>query len=219
MLMLSPRLYKASGYYNAVMKLLGYERGIDLFLKGISVHCPPGSRVLDAGCGTGMMGLHFLERFPGTQLVATDLEPNFLTATLGNAKSRGLALDRIQLGVSNISTPEQLTTNEGELVTLSAGSFAVVCVGAVVGYSSDIEESLRKLICLLAPGGTLINMEMSESATGQYVSRRYHYHNISLSRMKEVLQQEGCEVSQTHLGFVHLPAKMTRVGIIARKPS
>ncbi len=31
--MLSPKLYKASGYYNAVMKLLGYERGIDLFLK------------------------------------------------------------------------------------------------------------------------------------------------------------------------------------------
>ncbi len=86
--MLSPKLYKASGYYNAVMKLLGYERGIDLFLKGIDVQCEPGSRVLDAGCGTGMMGLHFLERFPGTTLLATDLEPNFLTATLGNAKSR-----------------------------------------------------------------------------------------------------------------------------------
>ena len=216
--MLSPRLYKASGYYNAVMKLLGYERGIDLFLKGIPVQCPAGSRILDAGCGTGMMGLHFLERFPGTQLVATDLEPNFLTATLGNAKSRGIELDRIQTGISNITTPEELTTSDGQAITLPAGSFSVVCVGAVVGYSSDIEESLRKLVRLLVPGGTLINMEMSESATGQYVSRRYHYHNISLSRMKEVLQQEGCEVSQTHLGFVHLPAKMTRVGIIARKP-
>ena len=216
--MLSPRLYKASGYYNAVMKLLGYERGINLFLKGISVQCPAGSRILDAGCGTGMMGLHFLERFPGTQLVATDLERNFLTATLRNAKSRGLERDRIQTGISNITTPEELTTSEGQAITLPAGSFSVVCVGAVVGYSSNIEGSLRKLVRLLAPGGTLINMEMSESATGQYVSRRYYYHNISLSRMKEVLQQEGCQVSQTRLGFVHLPAKMTRVGIVARKP-
>ena len=216
--MLSPRLYKASGCYNAVMKLLGYSRGIDLFLKGIPVPCSSGSRILDAGCGTGVIGLHFLDRIPESQLVATDLEPNFLKATLGNAKSRGLAIDRIQVGVSNISTPEQLTTPEGQLVTLSAGTFSVVGVGAVVGYSRDIEESLRKLIRLLAPGGTLINVEMSESTTGQYVSRRYHYHNISLSRMREVLQQEGCEVSQIPLGFVHLPAQLTRVGIIARKP-
>ncbi len=108
--MLSPKLYKASGYYNAVMKLLGYERGIDLFLKGIDVQCEPGSRVLDAGCGTGMMGLHFLERFSGTTLLATDLEPNFLTATLGNAKSRGIAPDRIEVGISNISDPQIVTS-------------------------------------------------------------------------------------------------------------
>ncbi len=216
--MLSPKLYKASGYYNAVMKLLGYERGIDLFLKGIDVQCEPGSRVLDAGCGTGMMGLHFLERFPGTTLLATDLEPNFLTATLGNAKSRGIAPDRIEVGISNISDPQIVTSPAGEQRHLDDGSFAVVCVGAVVGYSSDIESSLGKLVRLLKPGGTLINMEMSESPTGRYVSRRYHYHNISLTRMREALQQQGCEVEQTHLGVVHLPAKLTRVAIIARKP-
>ncbi|MFO0979486.1 MAG: hypothetical protein U0996_23985 [Planctomycetaceae bacterium] len=71
---------------------------------------------------------------------------------------------------------------------------------------------------MLVPGGTLINIEMNESPSGRFVSRRYHYSNIALSVMQDVLREEGCEVSFTKLSLIHLPAKLTRVGIIARKP-
>jgi ubiquinone/menaquinone biosynthesis C-methylase UbiE len=215
--MLSLKLYKRSGVYDFFIKSLGYERSIDRFLQSVSVQQKESLRILDAGCGTGMLGLHFLQRFPQYELVATDLEPNFLRATLANARNRGIEPRRIQVGVANISAPHLITSLDQTLTTLDDESFGVICVGAVVGYASDKEQCLRHLIRLLAPGGLLINMEMNESPTGRFVSRRYHYSNIPLFRMQQLLRDEGCEVTTTRLGLTHLPAKLTRTAIIARK--
>ena len=215
---MSPRLYKSSRIYDFFMKSLGYERGIDRFLRGVTVEYPGRFRILDAGCGTGMLGLHFLQRFPQSELIATDLERNFLQATLANAHSRGIDKNRIQVGVADISTPQHLTTLDNDSKTLEDESFSIVCVGAVVGYADDTEQSVRQLIRLLIPGGTLINIEMNESPTGRFVSHRYHYRNISLSRMQEVMRDEGCDMKFSRLSIGHLPAKLTRTAIIARKP-
>jgi ubiquinone/menaquinone biosynthesis C-methylase UbiE len=218
--MLSPRLYKSSHVYNFFMKSLGYESSISRFLESVPLdlqgHDPV--RILDAGCGTGMLGLHFLQRFPKSELVATDLEPNFLQATLVNARSRGIDERRIRVGVANISSPHQIRTTDQQSVTMDDEAFSIICVGAVLGYADDIEAAVRHLIRMLKPGGTLINIEMNESPTGRFVARRYHYRNIPLSRMQEVIRAEGCDVTSTNLSILHLPAKFTRTTIIARKP-
>ena len=217
--MISPKLYKNSGVYDFFIKALGYENAIDRFLHSIDPDCPTDGRILDVGCGTGLLGLHFLKRFPDAQLVATDLEPNFLNATLENADARGLDRKRIKVGVANISTPARLTNSDNETLTLEDESFALVCIGAVVGYADDPEDSLRQLIRLVQPGGYLVNIEMNESLTGRLVSNRYHYHNIPLARMLEIIRNEGCEVSATSLSLSHLPARLTRTALIAQKPA
>lgn len=215
--MISPRLYKSSQFYDFFIKALGYESSIDRFLRSLPLECREECRVMDAGCGTGVLGLHFLHRFPQSELHATDLEPNFLKATLSNAESQGVDRNRISVGVANISQPQMITCLEGRTSELPCDYFDVICVGAVVGYAEDTEASLRQLVRLLAPGGYLINIEMNESLSGQYVSRRFHYRNISLERMQQVLTEAGCEVDARKFGAAHLPAKLTRTGIVARK--
>lgn len=217
--MLKTRLYRSTHVYNFFMKSLGYERSIDRFLRTVELDLSGAVRILDAGCGTGMLGLHFLERLPGSVLTATDLEPRFLTTTLANARQRGLDSDRISVGVSDISHPSRLQSPGGSVVQLSEGSFDLICVGAVVGYAASTESSVRELVRLLAPGGMLLNLEMSESPTGRFVSRRYSYSNITLSLMQQVLRESGCSVQMTRLSLRHLPAKFTRVAVIARKPA
>ncbi|MEZ6121769.1 MAG: class I SAM-dependent methyltransferase [Planctomycetaceae bacterium] len=215
--MISPKLYKSSSTYDFFMKLLGYERGIDRFLQTVPLEVPAQCRILDVGCGTGLLGLHFLDRFSDARLHATDLEPNFLRATLANAEKRDIDRARIDVAVSNVSDPAQVTTLDGMVHSLPQNSFHIVCLGAVVGYADNIEHSLRNLVALLAPGGYLINIEMNESPTGRFVSHRYHYRNIPLHRMHEVIRSEGCDVSTRKLSVTHLPAKLTRTAIIARK--
>jgi ubiquinone/menaquinone biosynthesis C-methylase UbiE len=216
-IMLSPELYKSSRFYDFFMKLFGYESSIDRFLRDTPMEVTGRCRVLDAGCGTGMLGLHFLERFPESELLATDLEPNFLDATLANADRRSILRSRIQTGVADISRPESVRLKDGTTMTLNDQAFNVNCVGAVLGYAADTAAALRTLVRLLEPGGILINVEMNESPSGRFVSRRYHYSNMSLQQMQNVLRAESCDVVCRTLGFRHLPAKLTRIGIIARK--
>lgn len=215
--MISTKLYKSSRFYDFFMKLLGYESGMDRFLRELKINCSSGCRILDAGCGTGLLGLHFLERFPGARLQATDMEPNFLRATLANAKKRGIDQDRIAVGIANISAPKRLTSLDGTPSVLDDASFDLICVGAVVGYADDKEASIRQLVELLAPGGYLLNMEMNESHTGRLVSYHYRYHNISLDHMQDVIRDAGCKVSATRLSMRHLPVKLTRTAVLAHK--
>lgn len=215
--MISPKLYESSHTYDFFMKLLGYQTSIDRFLKGLTFEGVDNCRILDVGCGTGLLGLHFLERFPDASLLATDLEPNFLKATLANAKKRDINQDRIDVAIADVSNPRQLTHQDGSSTNLADMSFDLICIGAVLGYAENTEDSIRQLLEILAPNGYLINIEMNESLTGRLVSHRYHYNNIALDSMKTVIRDQGCCVSATNLSLGHLPAKLTRTAIIARK--
>jgi len=214
---MSPKLYKSSRTYDFFLKSFGFSRSLDRFLKTLTLQCPSDCRILDAGCGTGLLGLHFLERFPLATLQATDLEPNFLAAMLTNADKRGIKRQRISSAVADISHPGQLTSLDGVQTTLPAASFDLICTGAVVGYANDTEASIRQLIKLLSPGGYFVNVEMNEQRVGKFVSHRYHYHNISLARVQSLMCEEDCEVSVATLSFRHFPAKLTRTAIVGRK--
>ena len=217
--MLSPDLYKNSHTYDFFIRFLGYERSIERFLGTLEVEVDPKCRILDAGCGTGLLGLHFLQRFPDANLVATDLEPNFLSALIANAERRQISKDRITLGIANISTPHQVTSLEGDPWELEAESFDLICVGAVVGYADDTAKSIVELLRLLSPGGYLINLEMNEGIAGRYVSHRYHYQNLPIDEIIELMEGQGADVSSQTLKLRHLPARLTRTAIIARKPA
>ena len=226
---------------------MGFENGINRFLQDLELDTPAGIRILDAGCGTGLLGLHFLNRIPCSTLLSTDLQPNFLRSTLEKAAKRQLSVDRIEVGTADISIPQEVhlmtraakaahmktgdaaTTDSNEssaspdddefepASTLKEGSFGLICIGAVVGYAEDTEASLHRLSRLLAPSGILLNLEMNQSLTGRYVSRRYHYQNLSHEKICKVLADSDCQVTTQHLRLGHLPAKLTRTAIIARR--
>lgn len=215
--MLSPKLYKNSHAYDLFMRVFGFEASVERFLRTCDIPRIEGEKILDNGCGSGTIGIHFLQAASGATLLSTDLEPNFLDAAIKKAKRRGLPKESMEAGIANISDPTDVTALNGQKIHLEPGTFQLICIGAVLGYSDSPEDSLRTLIKLLRPGGHLLNLEMKETMLGKYVSKRYHYQNISMSKMQDIMLDEQCVVTQKPMHINHFPACMTRTALIARK--
>lgn len=116
-----------------------------LTLKLISPYLQPGSRILDAGAGTGRYSLHYAAQ--GHRLTALDLTPKHVELIRGKAEEYGVA--------------DRLTAVRGNALDLSAfgdGVFdAVFCMGPLYHLRDQreretcIEECLR----VVKPGGII----------------------------------------------------------------
>jgi ribosomal protein L11 methyltransferase len=99
-------------------------------------------RVLDVGCGSGILAIAAVKRWPGTTCVAVDNDPIAITATQDNA-----AVNRVTDRIAASTVP--LTRALGEL----AGPFPLVLANIQAHVLRALQDAL---IEHTAPGGTLI---------------------------------------------------------------
>jgi len=108
------------------------------------VRFPPGSRLLEPGCGTGMQTAALLENSPGIDILAVDRDPGQI------AKARTRLGDRA--GV---------TFQEADLETasLEPASFDHAFVCFLLEHLSDRRAALETIRRALKPGGTITVIE------------------------------------------------------------
>lgn len=122
----------APHYDNPVTAFIG-ERELRIIRKLV----PPGSTVLDYGCGTGRTTLDLLRR--GCQVTAYDLSGEMQALAKARAQSEGFSAE--------------FTT---DLALLADRQWPLVtCIG-VLDYYADPLPLLRLLACHLAPEGRLV---------------------------------------------------------------
>ena len=107
---------------------------------------PPGSRVLEAGCGTGAQTVALARRSPQAQFTAVDLD----------AVSLARAHERLQ--AARIASV-QLQRADLRAMPFPAASFDHVFICFVLEHLREPVATLRALGCLLRPGGTLTIIE------------------------------------------------------------
>jgi SAM-dependent methyltransferase len=107
---------------------------------------PPGSRVLDLGCGTGEDAIHFAQR--GIHVTAVDVASEMIVALNAKARAAGLA-DRID---ARISDGESLSVN-GPCDAIFSNFGAINCFSSLNNLRSLTSTTLR-------PGGRLILVSM-----------------------------------------------------------
>jgi SAM-dependent methyltransferase len=99
-------------------------------------------RVLDAGCGDGLLSLAMAKRHPTWALVGVDLRDDLLEGARKRAAARGLANARFLPG--NLEQP--LPERDRDAVT------AVECLSEI----PDDRQALRMMREVLRPGGLLV---------------------------------------------------------------
>lgn len=136
-----------------------YNRAIDLAQRlalARWLRVPPGTEVLDVGCGIGRWSRRLARR--GAQVTGVDLSPTMVQEARRRAEADGVAPSCRFL--------------EGDLVSLELGrSFPLVLGVTVLQHVVEpdpFEEAVARLSRHVAPGGRLVLLEAAPSRGGRH---------------------------------------------------
>lgn len=118
---------------------------------------PKGARTLDAGCGTGWVGLEAARL--GAKVSAFDPSPAMVELAKRNAKDIGVELDA-RVGFVEGAPFDQ--------------PFEIVLNSGVISFAPDPEIFLARLDALVAPGGLLVIGDINPAGRGFRRRRRTH---------------------------------------------
>ena len=99
----------------------------------------PRPRVLEIGCGTGLLGAALVDRLPDARWLMTDLAP----AMVERARSRFAGRRDIDFAVMDGETPDL------------AGPFDLIVSSLAMQWFADLPASVARLMGMLAPGGRI----------------------------------------------------------------
>jgi SAM-dependent methyltransferase len=208
-----------AGLYETSLAMSGIKRGVSRFLDRIDLSLPDGARLLDAGCGTGLISAWMLRRFAGAEIVAFDVDGGMLERLATAAARWEGAAWRLTIARGDLNRPERLTRfDNGRELTLAPESVHAIFVGAALEHAS-LDDALQGLFRLLRPGGILLNLGVRQSVAMAVLSRVYRFHLYPPNRVLAAFKRAGyADVRLQPLTLRDFPANLTRIAAIGRKP-
>lgn len=182
---------RAGSYYDRIARLYdltfrfnGYGRSLDQYFANHPLPVSRGARILDAGCGTGLLTLALLRaiRFP-VSITALDLSSTSVAAARQSLYySPGRKLD--------------VTFTQGNLLCLPFADESVdlVVTSGALEYV-PLADGLTELARVIAPGGHLLHLPVHPSLIGVFLE--------ILFRFKSHPPKEVKDKTERHFRIVH----------------
>ncbi|HAF16176.1 MAG TPA: hypothetical protein DCK93_04300 [Blastocatellia bacterium] len=175
---------KIAAFYDLTFKLNGYGRSLDQYLANYPLPVSRGAKILDAGCGTGLLTLALLRtlHFP-VSITALDLSATSISAARK-------AVDESPGRTRDVSFAE------GNLLSLplSDNSFDLVVTSGALEYV-PLGEGMLELARVIAPGGHLLHIPCRPSAATTFLE--------ILFRFKSHPRQAILSHTKDHFRMVH----------------
>lgn len=176
---------KIAAFYDLTFKLNGYGRSLDQYFANHPLPVSRGAKILDAGCGTGLLTLALLRslRFP-VSITALDLSATSISAARKAVADGG-------------GRTRDVTFAEGNLLSLpfSDNSLDLVVTSGALEYV-DLNEGMTELARVISAGGHLLHIPCrrpSPATTFLEILFRFKSHP-----RKEILSQ-----TNRHFRMVH----------------
>jgi ubiquinone/menaquinone biosynthesis C-methylase UbiE len=175
---------KIAAFYDLTFKLNGYGRSLDQYFANYPLPVSRGAKILDAGCGTGLLTLALLRglRFP-VNITALDLSTTSINAARkAVAESPGRTRD--------------VTFAEGNLLSLpfADNSLDLVITSGALEYV-PLGEGMAELARVIAPGGHLLHLPCRPTPASTFLE--------ILFRFKSHPRQEILTQTKRHFRMVH----------------
>jgi predicted TPR repeat methyltransferase len=153
-------------------------------------HLAPSSRVLDLGCGTGLVGAALAT--PGLQLTGVDLSPRMLEIAAKRGIYAGLLLADVQEALA--SSP--------------AAHFRAVLAADVFIYIGDLADVFREVARVLEPGGlfaysveVLGEGSYQLQRTGRYAQNLGYLRDLAARSSLRELRADSVDIRRQQSGF------------------
>lgn len=138
---------KIAAYYDLTFKLNGYGRSLDQYFANHPLPISRGAKILDAGCGTGLLTLALLRSIH---------VPVSITALDLSATSIGAAKKAVY---ESPGRTRDVTFAEGNLLSLpfTDNSLDLVVTSGALEYV-PLDEGMSELARVIRPGGHLLHI-------------------------------------------------------------
>ena len=156
------------------MKINGYRTSVAKYLRSLDLNVGPDSRVLDAGCGTGIVTLALQEAgYRPNRIEAVDLSIKSLSVARDEFSTRrrlARRVDVVQSNILDLPFPDEVF------------DLALVC--GVLEYV-PLDEALSESARVLKPGASLVLLPVKPSIVGSVLELLYNFRIHPLQSVKE----------------------------------
>lgn len=156
------------------MKINGYRTSVAKYLRNLNLKVGPDSRVLDAGCGTGIVTLALQEAgYRPDRIEAIDLSFKSLSVARDEFKERRRLANRsdvVQSNVLEMPFPDE--------------TFDLALICGVLEYV-PLEEGLCESARVLKKGAPLVLLPVKPSIVGSMLELLYNFKIHPLQSVKE----------------------------------
>ena len=161
-------------FYDLTFKVNGYGRSLDQYFRHHPLPVSRGAKILDAGCGTGLLTHALLRsiRFP-VSITALDLS------------STSVAAARKALYYSS-GRKRDVTFTQGNLLCLPFAdeSLDLVVTAGALEYV-PLEEGLTELARVIAPGGHLLHLPVHPGVIGVFLEILFRFKSHPPAAVKD----------------------------------
>lgn len=155
---------RVASLYNLTFKFNGYGRSLEQYLRAHPLPLAPGAKVLDAGCGTGLLTLALLKVIDmPVQFTAVDLSATSMATAVRAVKE--------QMGRA-----QQVGFSQANVLSLPFGdnTFDLIVTSGVLEYV-PLPEGFGELARVLAPGGHLLHLPVRPSLASRFLELLFHF--------------------------------------------
>ncbi|HEX6284953.1 MAG TPA: class I SAM-dependent methyltransferase [Pyrinomonadaceae bacterium] len=191
--------------YDLTFKFNRYGRSLDQYFENHPLPVSRGARILDAGCGTGLLTLAMLRsiHFP-VSITALDLS------------STSVAAARKSLYYSPVRKRD-VTFTQGNLLCLPFAdeSLDLVVTSGALEYV-NLADGLSELARVIAPGGHLLHLPVHPSLIGVVLEILFRFKSHPPKVVKEQTEKHFRIVHQYHFPKQE-PIGWSKTAILAQK--
>jgi len=150
--------------YDITFKFNGYSRSLEHYLRAHPLPLEPGARILDAGCGTGLLTFALMKalKIP-VQITAVDLSASSLAKAKRAARESFQNGHKVHFGQANVLA-----------LPFADESFDMVVTSGVLEYV-PLQEGFGELARVIAPGGHLLHLPIIPTAMSKLLELMFRF--------------------------------------------